>query len=150
VRPFFKVALAASISVAGMGATPQLESSGAATFNVSLSGDAEVNVAHPWGGTGDPGASGYATLSINPATRQVCYDFRLSGVSDPMMAHVHQGLPLQNGPPVVILFVGTRTSLTGCTASTRSQLSQIVANPAGYYVSIDSTDYPDGALRGQL
>jgi hypothetical protein len=34
--------------------------------------------------------------------------------------------------------------------STRSQLSEIVADPSRFYVSVDTTEFPDGALRGQL
>lgn len=93
---------------------------------------------------------GGAQISINAAKRQVCYDLKLTGVSDPMMAHIHAGGPLHNGPPVVILFVGTRSKLKDCVASTHSQLSEIVANPQHYYVSVDSIDFPDGALHGQL
>ena len=121
-----------------------------ATFAVPLTGQAEVNIAHPSGGTGDPDASGLAIISIDAANRQVCYDLKLSGVSEPMMAHIHEGAPLRNGAPVVILFVGTGANLKDCVASTHSQLDEIVANPHGYYVSVDSTRFPDGALRGQL
>ena len=66
------------------------------------------------------------------------------------MAHVHRGAPLTNGPPVVILFVGTHSVLHSCVASTHSQLADIVAHPADYYVSVDTPEFPDGALRGQL
>ena len=115
-----------------------------------LTGQEEVNVAHPAGGTGDPRASGLVTLAVDPANKQVCYRFDVSTDSEPMMAHIHEGAPLQNGPPVIILFTGTRTSLSDCAPSTRSQLSAIVAKPSHYYVSLDTTQFPDGALRGQL
>ena len=121
-----------------------------ASFIVPLSGSAEVNVAHPSGGTGDPHASGTIALSIDPAHRQVCYDLKLSSGVRPMMAHIHHGAPLRNGPPVIILFVGTREPLSDCVESTHNQLSEIVADPAAFYVSVDSTEFPDGALRGQL
>jgi len=66
------------------------------------------------------------------------------------MAHIHQGEPLQNGPPVIILFTGTGMKLADCAPSTRDQLGEILNNPSRYYVSIDTTEFPDGALRGQL
>ena len=121
-----------------------------ATFTVPLSGDQEVNRAHPGGRTGDMKASGSVRLSVEPANRRICYDFRLSVASEPMMAHIHAGLPLRNGPPVIILFTGTGEKLSGCAPSTRGQLADIVADPSRFYVSVDTTPFPDGALRGQL
>ena len=66
------------------------------------------------------------------------------------MAHIHQGPPLRNGPPVVTLFTGPGGDLADCVKWTHSQLAQIVADPANFYVSVETTEYPDGALRGQL
>jgi len=147
MRPFVKAALLAGMSTAFLGATNRPD---IATFTVPLSGQEEVNVAHPSGGTGDLRASGSVRLAIDPASKQVCYDFMLSGLSEPMMAHIHQGSRLRNGPPVIILFTGTGISLADCAPSTRSQLSEIVTDPSNYYVSLDTTEFPDGALRGQL
>jgi hypothetical protein len=148
--PFVKSALLLVIAAAVLATSQRTGQSRVTTFTVPLRGVEEVDIAHPGGGTGDPNASGLVTLSIDPLGRQVCFDFRLTGISEPMMAHIHRGPPLRNGPPVIILFTGTGMSLTDCAPSTRSQLSEIVANPAGFYVSVDSTEFPDGALRGQL
>ena len=119
-------------------------------YTVPLSGRAETNVAHPTGGTGDMQASGSVKLAINPARKQVCYSFRLSGLSTPLMAHIHEGRALGIGPPVVTLFTGPGGNLDDCVTWTHSQLAEIVAKPSDYYVDIDTTEYPDGALRGQL
>ena len=146
MRPTIAFLLAASLSGAAYGSSE----TASATFTVPLSGAQEVNIAHPSGGTGDPRASGSVRLSIDPAKKLVCYDFELSGLSEPMMAHIHEGAPLRNGPPVIILFTGTGMKLADCAPSTRSQLSEILADPAHYYVSVDTTEFPDGALRGQL
>jgi hypothetical protein len=123
---------------------------GVTTFRVPLSGAAESNFAHSAGGTGDLHGSGSVILRIDPANKRVCYDFRLSRVSTPLMAHIHQGVPLQIGPPVVTLFTGPGAQLDDCVVWLHGQLAAIVATPADYYVSIETTEYPDGALRGQL
>jgi hypothetical protein len=102
------------------------------------------------GGTGDPDGSGSVTIALNPAKRQVCYDFRLSGVSEPLMAHIRQAPALQNGPPIVSLFTGTGEGLDGCAAANTLQLADMIAHPSDYYVSLATTEFPDGALRGQL
>lgn len=148
--PFSKAAVLAFASVVLLAASDRSAVQQPASFTVPLSGQAEVNVAHPAGGTGDLRASGLVTLAVDPANKQVCYRFRVSTGAEPMMAHIHEGAPLQNGPPVIILFTGTGTSLSNCAPSTRSQLNQIVADPSHYYVSLDTTEFPDGALRGQL
>lgn len=142
-----KLGLGALASAALVGASPV---AGVKTFTVRLSGNAETNFAHPAGGTGDMDGSGIVTLTVDPARKLICYDFRLSGLSEPMMAHIHKGLPLQNRAPVIILFTGTHSALDNCAPSTRSQLTDIVIEPADYYVSVDTTEFPDGAVRGQL
>lgn len=149
MRPALKIALTVFSSIPLVALSPAHVANDA-SFTVPLSGKEEVNFAHPSGGTGDPRASGQVKLSIDPENKQVCYDFKLSGAAEPMMAHIHEGAPLRNGPPVIILFTGTGMSLADCAPSTRSQLSEIVADPSHYYVSLDTTQFPDGALRGQL
>jgi hypothetical protein len=55
-------------------------------YSVPLSGQAEINFAHPSGGTGDLDGSGEVTIAIYPIQRQVCFEFSLSRVATPMMA----------------------------------------------------------------
>ena len=141
------VAAVAASTLLGATADPAV---GVTTFKVPLTGAAESNFAHRAGGTGDLKGSGSVTLRIDPTNKRVCYDFRLSGVSTPLMAHIHQGMPLQIGPPVVTLFTGPGGQLDDCVVWLHGQLAAIVATPADYYVSIETTEYPDGALRGQL
>lgn len=119
-------------------------------YTVTLSGEAEPNFAHPSGVVGDIDGFGSVTLTINPGKKQLCYDFALSGLSTPLMAHIHQAPPLRNGPPVVTLFTGPGGDLDDCITWTRRQLAQIVAHPSAFYVNVGTTEYPDGALRGQL
>jgi hypothetical protein len=145
-----KVALIALVSTALVGAAPIASSPDTQTYVVPLTGKAVTNFAHPTGGTGDPSGSGSVMLKIDPEAKLVCYRFSISVDSEPMMAHIHVGSPLHVGAPLVTLFTGTGSKLDDCAASTHSQLAEINANPSGYYVSVDTTAYPDGALRGQL
>ena len=120
------------------------------TFTVPLSGQAETNIAHPTGGTGDPDGSGTVRLRIAPTERRVCYEFQLSGISEPLMAHILQAPAQKNGPPIVSLFTGTGEKLDGCAQANTLQLADMIAHPSEYYVSVATTEFPDGALRGQL
>ena len=119
-------------------------------YSVRLSGDAQVNLVHPDGGTGDMDGSGLVELRIDTEKRQVCYDFTLSSVATPLMAHIHRGPALHNGPSVVTLFTGPGGELANCLIWSHGRLAEIVSNASNFYVSLSTTEYPDGALRGQL
>ena len=82
-----------------------------ATFSVPLSGEQEVNIAHPGGGTGDMKASGLAKLSVEPANRRICYDFHLSVASSQRSSRDH---PLHgDGPETVWLRAEHARSASG-------------------------------------
>ena len=142
---FVCIAFASAVLAAATGAIPAKE-----TYEIPLSGQAETNFAHPAGGTGDLDGSGAVTLAIYPVKRQVCFDFNLSDVATPIMAHIRQAPELRNGPPIVSLFTGPGSELNGCAAANTRQLAHMISNPTVYYVSVATTEYPDGALRGQL
>jgi len=121
------------------------------SFNVPLTGAAEGDLAHPVASLGDPDGAGTLKLSINLERKQVCYDFSLSGLDTPMMAHIHRGPPHHVGPSVVTLFTGMGSDeLTKCIPWTNTRLAEIVAQPSNFYVNVYTTEFPDGALRGQL
>ena len=142
---FVCIAFASSALAAVTGPIPAGE-----VYKVPLSGQAEINFAHPSGGTGDLDGSGPVTLAIHPIERRVCFDFSLSHVATPMMVHIRQAPELRNGPPIVSLFTGPGSELNGCAAANTRQLAHMISNPTAYYVSVATTEYPDGALRGQL
>ena len=148
------IRFASSIAVlalaAGTAAAQKPANPGAKTYTIALTGQEEVNAEHPAGGAGDLDASGSVTLTINPGSKQVCYDFTLSGLATLTMAHIHQAPRLQNGPPVVTLFTGTGGDLDDCVGATSQQLAQIIAKRSNYYVNVHTTEFPPGAIRGQL
>ena len=122
----------------------------AETYRIPLTGQAEANVIHPAGGTGDMDGSGSVTLTIDPDRQQVCYDFTLARLSTPLMAHIHRGRALSNGPTVVTLFTGPADDLESCVPWAEHRLAEIVSDAPNFYVNLSTTEYPDGALRGQL
>ena len=44
----------------------------------------------------------------------------------------------------------TGTKATHCVTTTPAIAAAIIANPLGYYVNVHTTDFPGGAIRGQL
>jgi hypothetical protein len=111
--------------------------------------------------TGDVDGTGVAAVTvdiINPVDQvsgaDVCWDLSYSGLTGtPTLAHIHQGAAGVNGP-IVIPFVPFDqlgpSSATGCTAAGATLAQQILDDPAGFYVNVHTTDFPLGAIRGQL
>ena len=110
-------------------------------------------------GGGKPGAvggSGTVTMMFShPAagTGEVCFNYQVSGITLPATAsHIHAGAAGVAGP-VVVPFIGSDASgkASGCTENVPSTLiDAILANPGAYYFNVHTTDFPAGAIRGQL
>lgn len=116
-----------------------------------LSGANEVDAAgNP--GVGDPDGSGHATVRLNANTGEVCWDLTVAGIALPAIgAHIHVGAARVNGDIVVPLDApGTSGSSNGCTTADPAVVAAIAADPAGYYVNVHTTEFPAGAVRGQL
>ncbi len=88
------------------------------------------------------------------STRAVCIEGAalLGGPDDaPTGAHIHAGRVDQNGPVEVTLPTpGTDGFLDGCVEADRTTVNAIEADRAAHYVNVHSSDYPAGAMRGQL
>ena len=143
-----------ALSAASVAAAPR-----SFTFNVTVTGAQEP------GGTGDPDATGSATLELSPGAREVCYEISwvdIGNTADDRVwgGHIHVGPVGVNGDIFIHLFGGPPASMntnflgtggtSGCVDAPSSAIAQIIASPSDYYVNIHSNDYPGGAIRGQL
>jgi hypothetical protein len=102
--------------------------------------------------TGDPNGSGTVSITIDPATRQVCWNIKVANIAPATASHIHVGAAGVSGGVVVPLNVtGFTGSTTGCAAApAAADLAAIIANPADFYVNVHTADFPAGAVRGQL
>ncbi|HEX8207964.1 MAG TPA: CHRD domain-containing protein [Solirubrobacteraceae bacterium] len=120
------------------------------TFSFSLSGGA--NLPSP----GDPNGSGTGTVSVYPSRNTLCWSLNASGVGQGVELHLHRGT--RNEQSVVVSTVSLMTdalrtpgSISGCLYVTRrSILNEIQARPHMFYMALHNTEFPGGALRGQL
>ena len=110
----------------------------------SLTGSQEVP------GPGDPDGSGRAEITVVDATDNICYDIEVRNIAPATAAHIHRGAPGEAGPPVVTLEEPTDGDSKGCIAAPGALADEINANPAAFYVNIHNSEYPNGAVRGQL
>jgi hypothetical protein len=114
----------------------------------------------PPGDTDGFGSASFTFEITNPADpvagANVCWDITYSNLTGvPVAAHIHQGAAGVNGPVVIpapaVSFTGlTASGTTGCVGVAGTVAQAIVANPAGFYANVHTTDFPGGAIRGQL
>ena len=104
-------------------------------------------------GTSEPNATGTAVVRIRKDAGLVCYRLHAANVTLPTTAaHIHRGAAAVNGP-VVVPFTAPAANgnSSGCvTASPSTLIDEIIANPAGFYVNVHTTEHPAGAIRAQL
>ena len=112
-------------------------------FRAQLTGAAE-----PAGGDAD--GAGLARVEINDSTNTICTDLEIRQIGTVTAAHIHRGAPGVNGPPVVTLDAPDDNDSDDCDAVADALVDEIRNNPGGFYVNVHTTDFPNGAIRGQL
>jgi hypothetical protein len=133
------IALASLLGLAGSA------SAGGRPLSTDLSGAEEVPPA-------DPDGSGFARITLNSGTGEVCWSITASDITLPATAaHIHEAPAGVNGGIVVTLSPPDESgNASGCTIADGSLVKDIRKNPAEYYVNVHTTDFPGGAIRGQL
>jgi CHRD domain/Neocarzinostatin family len=117
-----------------------------------LSGSQEIG---PDGGpgAGDPDGGAVATVAANPEAGRLCFEIWARGIALPAVAaHIHEGRPGQNGGIVVPLAAPDADGrASGCVRGLDfTTVWDIARDPGAYYVNVHTSEYPDGAVRGQL
>jgi CHRD domain len=140
---------AADIIPAPAGPCPQVvlsPTAGGQALTTNLSGAAEVP------GPGDPDGAGTATIRLRPGEGRLCFQLSASNITLPAAAaHIHKAAAGVAGPIVVTLKPPAATGTSsGCVVLPRMLVADILGASSGYYVNVHTSDYPNGAIRGQL
>jgi hypothetical protein len=150
--------VAATAAVAGMltaaligvvGAAAQGSNDSKALFAV-MSGKKEVS-AEGDKGVGD--RDGRGSFSATFDGNELCYGLTVKNIDDPVAAHIHRGSPRVAGPVVVPLMqpaTGDPGASSDCVDVPSAVARAIRKNPSKFYVNVHTSDFPDGAVRGQL
>jgi hypothetical protein len=126
---------------------------GAKRLDVVLTAAAEVP------GPGDSALSGTADLVVSPRQGRICFDVELDGGAEAenvVALHIHPGVagtacsdPLECLAPIDLDF--ENEGLEGCAKKLGKQLlNSIVDEPEQYYLHVHTSQFPGGAVRGQL
>lgn len=102
---------------------------------------------------GDPDGTGEALITVNLGQNEVCWETAASNIALPATAaHIHRAVTGVRGPIVIPLSPpGTDGTATGCTTvADRALLEDILNTPEEFYVNVHTSDFPAGAVRGQL
>ena len=110
------------------------------TYKATLSGGAEVPPVQSSG-------SGSASVSYDPASKQVTYNVTYSGVTA-TAAHIHCGAAAGANAGVSVPFANPASPITGSATLTDAQAADLTAGKC--YVNIHSAANKGGELRGQL
>lgn len=142
---YIVLTLLAVLSLTSVAATPAAKPA-PITFTADLTGAAEAP------GPGDPDGSGHATIRINYGHGTLCWNIRVSDITLPAAAaHIHSAPAGVPGPVVVHLSApSSKGASSGCSSVDQDLLKAIIEYPENYYVNVHNSDYPAGAVRGQL
>lgn len=114
------------------------------TYDVAMTAEEEAPVPGP------SGATGHISLSIDPASGQLCYwDLTYDGPGKVDQGHIHKGPKGMAGPVVVSLGMPEEGKKV-CVDADGETLQSIADDPAGHYVNLHTPEYPAGAVRGQV
>lgn len=117
---------------------------GGSPMMVTLTGSEEVP------GPGDTDGSGTASITLNHGKGEVCYDVMVKDIANPTAAHIHVGAMGSSGGVKVPLKANAEGMWKGCATVDKAVVKEIMDNPANFYVNVHNSEFPNGALRGQL
>ena len=121
---------------------------------LQIHGDAQAHEHQEQPGHADYGRLGDGSITLYPARRQVCYSITVHSVKLPATgAYIKSQKKGSVSSTVVTLGApGSSGTSSGCTRKglSRSTINTIHTNYSQYYVVVTTTNYPVGALRGNL
>ncbi|WP_336977916.1 CHRD domain-containing protein [Altererythrobacter fulvus] len=99
---------------------------------------------------GDPDGSGKFAGFVDLDYGRLCYTLSVAGIATPTAAHIHKGAPGAAGEAVLTLATPTYMQNQTCTPIDAALATDLIANPAAYYVNVHNAEFPGGAIRAQL
>ena len=145
-RPRASLALALALGLIGSLAIASVVQAAPTTLTATLAGVTEGE------NPGDADGSGTASVTIDPATGEACWDLSAEGIGPVLQSHIHTGAAGVSGGIAVNLDTdGFEGTSEGCVEGEDAAMIQaVIDDPAGHYVNLHTEEFPAGAIRGQL
>ena len=114
------------------------------TFSADLAGATGTEAA------GDADGRGRAVVHTRQGRDEVCMALAASGIGPVTSAHLHVGTVGGNGRVVATFPELVAGSPARCVAVADEVIKTIRKDPAQFYVDVHTSEFPNGAIRGQL
>ena len=101
-------------------------------------------------GGGDRDGWGRLRFEINNTTHRLCADLEIRSIADVISAQIYRGREGQEGEPVARLERPRDDDSYDCKQIGEDLAQEIQSNPSAFYVAVATSEYPNGAIRGQL
>ena len=112
-------------------------------FKAAMTGAKETDGAGTFN-LGDPDGRGTACLDLKQG--RICWQITVRKIGTITGAHIHRGTKVQKG----LIVVDFDAKLQGCRSVPQTLINEIRTMPGQFYVNVHTTQFPDGAIRGQL
>jgi hypothetical protein len=112
---------------------------------------ASLNGAEIVSSRGDVDGSAQAEVSIANTLDQICYDINnAQNLAQITSVSINRGRRGQTGPAVLRLSQANEGGWKNCVHRSEWLEDALERRPGNYYVQISTTEFPQGAIRGQL
>lgn len=115
---------------------------------------ARMDGASEFPGPGDSDGAGTAVVAFTGDAARLLVALEVSGIGTVNAAHIHAGAAGTSGSPVVTIFVGGDVFVDGRLVKLLDVnpdiARRIAERPDLFYVNVHTTEFPGGAIRGQL
>jgi len=98
---------------------------------------------------GDPDGNGFASVIFDDGTAS--FYFNVKDTVEPSAAHIHRGTAAENGSVVIDPSAAFTDGVAVASVEVDDDLErEILSKPHEFYFNVHTSEYPAGAVRGQL
>ena len=126
-------------------------------FAATMTAQVSIYTAYLTGGNetpnpADPDGVGFVVVTLDQGAGTITFTAYEQNIGTITASHIHRGAAGVTGAVIIPFNLPFTSGVSSGTLTgiAPSFLAEIVANPPGYYFNIHTTDFPGGAIRGQL